>query len=150
LLRVTRGVITALLWVASGSLTAQEPSRSVREGVYSDAQAARGAEGFAQNCAVCHGASLGGVGEAPGLIGGQFMSDFDGLTVAELFDRIRSTMPMTAPGSLKREQYAEILAFVLKANGFPAGSIQLDYRSEYLSDIRFQPPESGAPAPPTK
>lgn len=114
----------------------------MRDGIYSTAQATRGADGFSTYCAACHGASLGGIGEAPGLIGGQFMSDFDGLTVAELFDRIRATMPMTAPGSLKREQYAEILAFVLKSNGFPAGPKDLDYRSEYLSDIRFQPPES--------
>jgi mono/diheme cytochrome c family protein len=140
LLRLTRGIITALLCLAAGALTAQEPSQSVRDGVFTDSQAARGAEGFATSCAACHGASLSGVGEAPGLIGGQFISDFDGLTVAELFDRIRATMPMTAPGSLKREQYAEILAFVLKSNGFPSGQRELDYRSEYLSDIRFQAP----------
>jgi mono/diheme cytochrome c family protein len=138
-------VIAALLCIAAGPLPAQEPSRSVRDGVYSDTQATRGAEGFAAYCAACHGASLGGIGEAPGLIGGQFISDFDGLTAAELFDRIRATMPMTAPGSLKREQYAEILAFVLKSNGFPAGQKELDYRSEYLSDIRFQPPATPPP-----
>ena len=114
----------------------------MRAGVYTDSQAMRGAEGFALYCAACHGASLGGIGEAPGLIGGQFISDFDGLTVAELFDRIRATMPMTAPGSLKREQYAQILAFVLKANGYPPGTKDLDYRSEYLSDIRFEAPTS--------
>jgi S-disulfanyl-L-cysteine oxidoreductase SoxD len=81
-------------------------------------------------------------------VGGQFISDFDGLTVADLFDRIRATMPMTAPGSLKREQYAEILAFVLKSNGFPTGQKELDHRSEYLSDIRFQAPETAAPPAP--
>jgi S-disulfanyl-L-cysteine oxidoreductase SoxD len=140
LLRTSRRLVGVLLCAAAGLLSAQEPSRSVRDGVYTGAQAARGAEGFAQYCAACHGASLGGVGEAPGLIGGQFISDFDGLTVGELFDRIRTTMPMTAPGSLKREQYAEILAFVLRSNGFPAGQKDLDYRSEYLTDIRFQAP----------
>jgi mono/diheme cytochrome c family protein len=146
LLRATRRVSAALLCAAAGSLLAQEPSRSVRDGVYTDAQATRGAQGYSTYCAACHGASLGGVGEAPGLIGGQFISDFDGLTVADLFDRIRATMPMTAPSSLKREQYAEILAFVLKSNGFPTGQKELDYRSEYLSDIRFQAPDSGSRA----
>ena len=140
MLRTARRLVGTLLCAAAGLLSAQEPSRSVRDGVYADSQAARGAKGFAQYCAACHGASLGGVGEAPGLIGGQFISDFDGLTVGELFDRIRATMPMTAPGSLKREQYAEILAFVLRSNGFPAGQTDLDYRSEYLIDIRFQAP----------
>jgi mono/diheme cytochrome c family protein len=137
-----------LLAFAAGSLAAQEPSRTVLDGVYTQAQAARGAAAFAQHCASCHGGSLGGVGEAPALIGGQFISDFDGLTVAELFDRVRATMPMTYPGGLTREQYADILAFVMKSNGFPAGQYELDYRSEYLSDIRFQAP--GVSAAPTK
>lgn len=141
-------MIAALLAIAAGSLAAQEPSRSVQDGIYSEAQAARGAAAFATHCASCHGASLGGIGEAPALIGGQFISDFDGLTVAELFDRVRATMPMTYPGGLKREQYADILAFVLKSNGFPAGPSELDHRSEYLSDIRFQAPT--ASAAPTK
>jgi mono/diheme cytochrome c family protein len=137
-------VIAALLAIAAGSLAAQEPSRSVQDGIYSEAQAARGSAAFATHCASCHGASLGGIGEAPALIGGQFISDFDGLTVAELFDRVRATMPMTDPGGLKREQYADILAFVLRSNGFPAGQAELDHRSEYLSDIRFQAPTVSA------
>jgi hypothetical protein len=51
-------------------------------------------------------------------------------------------MPMTSPGSLKRELYADIVAFLLKSNGFPAGTKELDHRSEFLSDIRFQAPSS--------
>lgn len=132
--------MAAMMALASSSLPAQEPSRSVRDGVYTEAQAHRGAEAFAQYCASCHGVSLGGTGEAPSLVGGQFISEFDGLTVADLFDRIRKTMPLNDPGGLRRAQYADILAFVLKSNGFPTGQNQLDYRSEYLSDIRFQAP----------
>ena len=132
--------IAAMMTVASSSLPAQESSRSVRDGVYTEAQAHRGGEAFAQHCASCHGTSLGGIGEAPSLVGGQFISDFDGLNLADLFDRIRTTMPLNYPGGLRREQYADILAFVLRSNGFPAGQNQLDHRSEYLSDIRFQAP----------
>ena len=132
--------MAALMMAASSSLPAQESSRSVRDGVYTEAQAHRGAEEFAQHCASCHGASLGGIAEAPALVGAQFISDFDGLNLADLFDRIRTTMPLNYPGGLRREQYADILAFVLRSNGFPAGQSQLDHRSEYLSDIRFQAP----------
>ncbi len=57
-------------------------------------------------------------------------SDFDGLTMDHLLDRIRTTMPQDNPASLPREQYAAILAFLLKANGFPAGAKALDSRSE--------------------
>ena len=70
--------------------------------------------------------------------GGQFISDFDGQTVGDIFDRIRTTMPQSAPGVLSRDQYAEVLAFLLKANGFPAGKTELDTSSETLKAISFE------------
>jgi len=129
-----------LLTMVGESGSAQETTSSVRDGAFTDAQASRGAEGFGQFCAACHGATLGGVGEAPALVGGTFVSDFNGLTLGDLFDRIRTTMPLNNPGSLGREQYADILAFLLKANGFPAGQKELSRRSEFLNTIRFEPP----------
>jgi mono/diheme cytochrome c family protein len=119
-------------------LPAQETTSSVLDGVYTDAQAARGGDAFAQNCAVCHGATLGGLGEAPALVGALFISDFNGLTVGDLFDRIRTTMPLNAPGTLGRERYADVLAFILKSNGYPAGQRDLDRRSEFLNTIAFE------------
>jgi len=132
--------MAAALFLASGAVGAQQTTSSVLDGVYTVAQALQGAEAFTQHCAVCHGASLGGVGEAPALIGAQFISDFDGLTLGDLFERIRTTMPQDDPGALSRDQYSDILAFVLKSNGFPAGSRELDKRSEYLNVIRFDAP----------
>ena len=138
--RGARVVLISVL-LAAGLAQAQETtSSSVLQGVYTEAQAKRGAEGYAQSCASCHGQTLGGVGEAPALEGLQFVSDFNGLTLGELFDRIRTTMPQSAPGSLSRTQYADILAFILKSNGYPAGSKELDHRSEYLAVIRFEAP----------
>jgi mono/diheme cytochrome c family protein len=130
----------AALFLASAAVGAQETTSSALDGVYTLAQALQGAEAFAQHCAVCHGASLGGVGEAPALIGAQFISDFNGLTLGDLFERIRTTMPMNNPGGLSRDQYSDILAFVLKSNGFPAGPRELYKRSEYLNVIRFDAP----------
>jgi mono/diheme cytochrome c family protein len=128
----------ALLSVAAGTGSTQETTSSVLDGVYTEVQAARGGGSFAQNCAVCHGASLGGVGEAPALAGAQFVSDFNGLTVGDLFERMRTTMPLNNPGVLSRDQYADILAFMLKANGYPAGERELYRRSEFLNTIRFE------------
>jgi S-disulfanyl-L-cysteine oxidoreductase SoxD len=130
--------VSAILYMAVAPARAQETTSSVLDGIYTEPQAMRGVETFAQNCAVCHGASLGGLGEAPALVGAQFISDFNGLTVGDLFDRIRTTMPLNNPGALNRDQYADILAFVLKSNGFPAGDKELYRRSEFLNAIRFE------------
>ena len=134
-----RTLALAAAMIAFGGIGAMaQPTQSVWDGVYTEAQAGRGETGFAMRCASCHGAALTGTGEAPALQGAQFVSDFNGETVGDLFDRIRTTMPQDNPASLPREQYAAILAFILKANGFPAGPKALDSRSEYLTGIRFE------------
>jgi len=128
--------IALILWIALAG-GAQAQTVSVWDGVYTDAQAARGEAAFGAHCASCHGANLGGTGEAPALAGPQFLSDFDGLSLGDLFDRIRTTMPQDSPGSLPRDQVADILAFLLKTNGLPSGGKELDRRSEYLKAIGF-------------
>lgn len=130
------------LLAAQSLVSAQDTTSSVLDGVYNETQADRGTGEFAQNCAVCHGASLGGLGEAPALVGAQFIADFNGLTLGDLFERIRTTMPLNNPGALSRDQYADILAFVLKTNGYPPGARELYRRTEYLNVIRFEPPRN--------
>ncbi len=120
---------------AAMGMAAAQATPSVWDGIYTADQAARGGETFALVCASCHGAALGGSGEAPALAGGQFAGDFDGQTVGDIFDRIRTTMPQSAPGVLERAQYADVLAFLLKANGFPAGKTELG--SSDLKAISF-------------
>jgi mono/diheme cytochrome c family protein/sugar lactone lactonase YvrE len=138
-------IIAALIgWM---SATAQSSS-SVWDGVYTEAQAALGTQEYGQYCAMCHGSGLNGNGEAPALQGGEFLDDFDGLTVGDLFDRLRKSMPSNAPGSLNPQVYADILAYMLKANGFPAGHTPLSDRSSFLHAIMFevQNPHSAAPS----
>lgn len=130
--------------IAGVTLRAQETTSSVVDGVYTDAQAGRGADSFARNCAMCHGAALSGIGEAPALSGAQFIADFNGLTVGDLFDRIRTTMPLNNPGGLARDDYASIVALILKLNGYQPGPRDLYSRSEFLATIRFEPPPDGA------
>ncbi|HET7259774.1 MAG TPA: cytochrome c [Candidatus Acidoferrum sp.] len=124
------------------ALRAQEPpsaeSRSVWDGVYTDEQAKRGEALYHKECAGCHGEALAGGESAPPLTGGAFLSNWNGLPLADLFERIRKTMPQNAPGKLNRQQNADILAFTLSANKFPAGKAELSRQTEFLKEIRFE------------
>jgi sugar lactone lactonase YvrE/mono/diheme cytochrome c family protein len=123
--------------LVAGELWAQDAARSVWDGVYTEVQAERGAEAYAQNCGKCHGQGLTGLAEAKPLTGPEFMSNWNGLSLGALYDRSRTTMPLDKPRSLSRETYADILAYILKFDGFPAGKAELDKRSEVLAGISF-------------
>src|SRR5215510_12752967 len=115
-----------------------QTKRSVWDGVYSEEQAKRGQARYQEVCASCHGDSLEGGESAPPLVGGAFLANWNTLSVGELFDRTRSTMPQSKPGSLSREANAEIMAFMLSANQFPAGKEVLPQSSEVLKEIRIE------------
>ena len=68
---------------------------------------------------------------APRLAGGEFISGWDGLTVGDLFERIRISMPQNAPGSLSGQQNADILAFMFSVNKFPTGSDRAAQRGRH-------------------
>src|SRR4051794_39216013 len=108
--------------IAAAAITGQETSRSVWDGVYNEPQAQRGKALYSQHCASCHGALMSGGNTAPPLTGSEFLSNWNGLTASDLFDRIRNSMPPNAPGSLNREVSTDITAFVLKLNRFPEGT----------------------------
>jgi mono/diheme cytochrome c family protein/sugar lactone lactonase YvrE len=137
--RLTRLAVAVASVLAMGASqpAGDEGATSVWSGVYTQTQAQRGAEAYAQSCQACHGAQLNGVGEAKPLAGPEFLASWNGLTVGDLFERMRTTMPMSAPRSLAREAYADILAYLLKFNGFPAGSSELAARGEALAAIRI-------------
>ena len=121
-------------------LQAQAPadSRSVWDGVYTEEQAKRGESVYHKECASCHGDMLTGGESAPALTGGTFQANWNGLTLGDLFDRIRKTMPQSAPGRLTRQQDADVLAFMLSVNKFPVGKTELYRQSEMLKEIRFE------------
>ena len=115
------------------TLTVQEARRSTADGIYSADQADRGRERYASTCQGCHAADLtGGVGSA--LKGDKFKSDWGGLPLARLFERIR-TMPPNAGAPQPEAAAIELLAHVLSENGFPPGETLSIGR---LDDIRFQ------------
>jgi S-disulfanyl-L-cysteine oxidoreductase SoxD len=113
-------------------------SRSVWDGVYSEDQAKRGEAVYQKECASCHADTLIGGGGAAPLTGGTFFSNWNGLTLGDLFDRIRKTMPQGAPGKLTRQQDADVLAYLLSFNKFPAGKTELSRQMEFLKQIRFE------------
>jgi len=121
-------------------LRAQTPedTRSVWDGVYTDDQAKRGEAVYQKECAPCHGDMLTGGESAPPLTGGGFQANWNGLTLGDLFDRIRKTMPLTAPGRMTRQQDSDVLAFMLSINRFPSGKTELYRQTEMLRGIRFE------------
>jgi hypothetical protein len=121
---------------STGSST--EPGQSVWDGIYTEEQANRGAAIFAQRCARCHGPDLAGGEIAPALSSGEFKSNWNGLSVDDLFERIKVSMPADNPGILSRQQTADVLAFVLSKNGFPAGKTELRREAEVLKAIHFE------------
>lgn len=134
-------ICVAAICVAYGAARAQEPaapeSRSVWDGVYTEEQAKRGEPVYHKECAPCHGDSLAGGESAPPLTGGAFLSNWNGLTLGDLFDRIRKTMPQNTPGKLTKQQNADVLAYALSVNKFPAGKTELSKQTEFLKEIRF-------------
>jgi len=120
-----------------------QTSKSVWDGVYTEDQAKRGGALYKQWCASCHGPELEGGEMAPGLVGGGFTSNWNGLTVGDIFDRTRTTMPQDSPGALSREQVADVTAFILSMNKFPAGSTELATQSEMLKQIKFEAAKPG-------
>lgn len=129
--------ITVLALMGVVGMCAPQPGRSVWDGVYTSEQAKRGQARYNAQCASCHGDMLEGGESAPPLVGGAFLSNWNGLTLGDLFDRTRSTMPQSKPGSLSREANAEILAYVLSANQFPTGKTDMPQASEVLKEIRI-------------
>ena len=128
-------------------------ARSVWTGVYTEAQASRGETLYLEHCAQCHGANLAGVEQAPALTGGAFGEKWKGATLRTLFDRVAS-MPPTRPNSLSAPQYADVLAYVLRAGGLPPGTTTLPADRGALDDLVFSPSRLAtpvtqtAPAPP--
>jgi mono/diheme cytochrome c family protein len=123
--------------VLAAALEAQQTA-SVWDGVYTAAQAEKGKAAYGKECASCHGQTLGGSGTAPPLAGADFKNNWNGESVDDLFEKIQATMPGDRPGQLSREENADILAYLLSANGFPAGEKVLASDAAALGKIRFE------------
>jgi alcohol dehydrogenase (cytochrome c) len=101
-------------------------ANGVVQGQYTEAQAAAGAEIYQQNCSGCHQPDLAGQNEALPLVGSSFMSTWRDRTIADIYTLTHGTMPRGAPRSLSNDAYAQLVAYILQANGAPSGSQPLD------------------------
>jgi mono/diheme cytochrome c family protein len=110
---------------------------SVWDSVYTLAQAGRGESTYRATCASCHGDTLAGINDAPPLAGPEFHKDFDGNSLSSLFTKISNDMPSDNPGSLTKPQAAEVVAYILKYNAYPAGAVPLPAAADSLSGIKF-------------
>lgn len=123
---------------AFGAAAAESPV-STRSGVYTEEQAARGAEFYEQACAMCHGTDLAGTFETPNLRG-HFVGLWTGAPLDLLYDYVSTAMPLYAPGSLPPEAYADVVAYLLKSNGAPAASRALPHEPAALRAIIMNGP----------
>ena len=129
-----------LLFIATVAFStrAQDSQRTVWDGVYTGDQAKRGEAAYVEACSNCHGRTLEGADMTPALTGGAFMANWDGLTVGDLFDRIRVSMPADRPGSLSRQEDVDVIAYILRFNEFPSGKEELPREVQVLKQILFK------------
>jgi mono/diheme cytochrome c family protein len=106
--------------------SAQQAGRSVASGVFTAEQAKNGERAYQAQCAACHGADLhSSDAEAPDLTDGAFKYGWQGKTIADRFEQIRSTMPLGKARSLDDQTYIDIVAYILQFNGLPSGNQKL-------------------------
>ena len=115
-------------------------ARSVWDGVYTEDQARRGGALYSSNCAACHGEKMNGNedDDTPALVGKNFQKSWNGRSVGALFDKISRTMPRDDPGHMQPGQYADMVAFILNANQFPAAKAELAPDTQVLRQIRIE------------
>ena len=127
--------VTLALGASVIALKAQAPARTVWSGVFSADQAAQGKTVFENKCVTCHGAELNGGEMAPALAGSSFVANWSGQSLDDLFTRIHTTMPANDPGSMNNAETAQVLAYILSFNQFPAGSAPLPTDDASLGQI---------------
>jgi mono/diheme cytochrome c family protein len=134
-------VAIASLVVLQALIIASAQGKTTLDGVYSEAQATRGEKVYADSCTSCHGDDLSGGGQTPALAGKEFNGDWNDLSMGDLFDRTRLSMPADKPGSLTPEQTADVIAYLLKKGSFPAGPADLPTDTAALKAIKFVSPK---------
>ena len=122
-------------------VSGQEASKGlIWSGVFTDMQARRGEATYQSNCAACHGRTLQATNpDAPSLTAPSFGISWHGKPVADLFALMRTSMPLGAGGSLSDPEYLDIVAYILKFNGYPAGDRELGSEDQMLRQIVIEP-----------
>jgi mono/diheme cytochrome c family protein len=120
------------------STSLEEPSRSIRQGVYTQQQSEMGHQLYDHECASCHGTQLQGSQAGRAVVGDAFLQNWYGQRLSELMGRIQTTMPL-GNAKLSPEQVAKVVAYLLERNGFPAGKGELASGPESAQQILIEP-----------
>ena len=112
-------------------------TRTIWDGVFTQAQADRGRDQYRKSCASCHKADLLGESAAPPLAGPEFSQRWVGSNVDDLLTTIRRSMPQDAPDSLGTPAYVDLVSYLLSVNGSPAGANDMPLESAGLKQIQF-------------
>lgn len=123
--------VTAILGELGGAGgEAAGDQASIWDGVFTAEQAARGERGYTA-CTQCHGRTLNGAADdpdrksTPPLARAKFLRNWDGRTLATLFEYTKATMPQQNPGSLSEQEYVDVIAYMLSVSKAPAGDAEL-------------------------
>jgi len=125
------------------SAPAGQETPTVWDGVFSAPQAERGHADFIQHCAHCHGETLAG-GEGPALGGTSFWDRWGQRTLGDLFTYVSTNMPYEL-GALPEPMYLDLVAFLLRENGMPAGEAELGF--DTVRDVRIVPEDGSGDLP---
>jgi mono/diheme cytochrome c family protein len=130
--------LALLLGSVSYGVVQAEQEKSIWDGVFTAEQATRGEEAYKTNCSECHGGDLLGDGFAPSLTGADFQGNWNDLSVGDLFERIRISMPPSGPSSVSPAAKADIMAHIFNMNKYPAGTTELEPKTEVLKTIKIE------------
>jgi mono/diheme cytochrome c family protein len=139
--KLVMGVLVGLAAVSALSLSAQG-TKSQWDGVYTADQAKRGEVVYQKyKCLNCHGSNLQGyvleMNPAPELIGDPFVKAWADFTLGDMYEKIHTTMPQDDPGTMKPEEVADVIAYILSRSSYPAGSTELSAKLEDLKGVKF-------------
>ena len=126
------GVSAAALLLAAQAQAAGAPAappRTTRDRIYTVAQAERGKQTYLRACSQCH---------ALDVYGGDTMKTWEGGSLHDFYELIATTMPKSSPGSLKRREYVDVVAYILSLNNMPGGDQELPSRAGDLKAIRIK------------
>lgn len=127
----TIGIVTAASQtIATAPAGNQAATKSTNDGVYTKAQGERGQKVFSEKCTACH--------EPSRFSGEAFHESWDGKALKELWDVASGTMPEDNPGSLKQQEYGDILAYFLSLNEYPAGEAELQGNAATMAAIKVE------------
>ena len=124
---------TLALAVSAAALHGQTPQKTTNSAVYTAAQAERGKQAFGEKCTTCH--------EPTRFSGANFLDSWDGKVLKEVWDISSGTMPEDNPGSLKPQEYGDIIAYFLQLNEYPTGDAELPGDAGAMANIKVEKPK---------